>query len=398
MWLFLICVVVSDLKIVLNNDVSTNQGALAVLGAKDVSLHNLDLTHHAQSSQSCGIVILNSASTTISGNIKILSSNQTYQDIAIYNFGSDVFIDNAQIDIQAKENAILTGSQGFTHIMNNSTLNLDASCAFYSNIGTAGGNTLLIDSGSVINARAALLFYNESSSAANAYTGNNDNYIQLAAGVTVNWTNKTTGNNLLLQTMEEYRLSNTTKYSLLTGENLLQDFAWESLDIPEEDETVEKYKSQYLTILEQYNMLITDSSYKGINLLQGQKLQINFNEDRSSKVAVKGVKADSESLGLTTKEWESKEDIEKSISELESAISSLRSFASAFGNYYSIVTTRQDFTENLINVLEEGADKLTLADMNEESANMLALQTSQQLAINSLSLASQASQSVLKLF
>ena len=92
------------------------------------------------------------------------------------------------------------------------------------------------------------------------------------------------------------------------------------------------------------------------------------------------------------------EDIEKSISELESAINSLRSFASAFGNYYSIVTTRQDFTENLINVLEEGADKLTLADMNEESANMLALQTSQQLAINSLSLASQAAQSVLKLF
>ena len=158
------------------------------------------------------------------------------------------------------------------------------------------------------------------------------------------------------------------------------------------------YETQYISTIEQFDMLIADSSYKGINLLQGQNLQINFNEDRSSNVEVKGVKADSESLGLTTKEWNSQEDIEKSISELESAISSLRSFASAFGNYYSIVTTRQDFTENLINVLEEGADKLTLADMNEESANMLALQTSQQLAINSLSLASQAAQSVLKLF
>ena len=158
------------------------------------------------------------------------------------------------------------------------------------------------------------------------------------------------------------------------------------------------YETQFVSILSQYNMLISDSSYKGINLLQGQNLQINFNEDRSAKVEVKGVKADSKSLGLKTKEWNSQEDIEKSISELENAINSLRSFASAFGNYYSIVTTRQDFTENLINVLEEGADKLTLADMNEESANMLALQTSQQLAINSLSLASQAAQSVLKLF
>ena len=80
------------------------------------------------------------------------------------------------------------------------------------------------------------------------------------------------------------------------------------------------------------------------------------------------------------------------------AIDVLRDYASGFGNNYSIVQTRQSFTENLINVLEEGADKLTLADMNEEAANMLALQTRQQLAINSLSLASQASQSVLKLF
>ena len=80
------------------------------------------------------------------------------------------------------------------------------------------------------------------------------------------------------------------------------------------------------------------------------------------------------------------------------AINTLRTMASELGNNYSIVETRESFTENLVNVLEEGADKLTLADMNEESANMLALQTRQQLAINSLSLASQAAQSVLSLF
>jgi flagellin-like hook-associated protein FlgL len=90
--------------------------------------------------------------------------------------------------------------------------------------------------------------------------------------------------------------------------------------------------------------------------------------------------------------------IESSISAAIKAINTLRDDASVFGNNYSIVQTRQDFTENLISVLEEGADNLTLADMNEESANMLALQTRQQLAINSLSLASQASQSVLRLF
>ena len=159
-----------------------------------------------------------------------------------------------------------------------------------------------------------------------------------------------------------------------------------------------KSQQSFCLMLEQYNCLVRDASYKGVNLLSGQKLKINFNEDRSSKIDVLGVKADSESLGLKTKEWKTAEDVEQSISELEEAINTLRGFASEFGNYYSIVTTRQDFTENLINVLEEGADKLTLADMNQESANMLALQTAQQLAVNSLSLASQASQAVLKLF
>ena len=157
-------------------------------------------------------------------------------------------------------------------------------------------------------------------------------------------------------------------------------------------------KDLYTSILIQYDHLISDASYKGINLLEGQYLKINFNEDRRSKIDVPGVKADSESLGIKTIEWKTTENVEQSISELEEAINTLRGYASQYGNYYSIVTTRQDFTENLINVLEEGADKLTLADMNQESANMLALQTAQQLAVNSLSLASRSAQSILKLF
>ena len=156
--------------------------------------------------------------------------------------------------------------------------------------------------------------------------------------------------------------------------------------------------SQYISVLNQYDSLIKDAGYKGVNLLQEQNLQVTFNEGRSSLLQVAGKNLSSQTLGLVTLEWNSKEDIEKSIEELTKAINTIRSYSSELGNNYNIITTRQDFTENLINVLTEGADKLTLADMNEESANMLALQTRQQLAINSLSLASQASQSILKLF
>ena len=156
--------------------------------------------------------------------------------------------------------------------------------------------------------------------------------------------------------------------------------------------------SQYTSILSQYDALIKDAGYKGVNLLQEQNLKVTFNENRSSLLEIMGRDASSQTLGLVTLEWNSKEDVEKSIEELTGAINEIRAMSSEFGNHYNIITTRQDFTENLVNVLTEGADKLTLADMNEESANMLALQTCQQLAINSLSLASQASQSILKLF
>lgn len=160
---------------------------------------------------------------------------------------------------------------------------------------------------------------------------------------------------------------------------------------------------QYNEILDQIDQLAKDSGYKGVNLLQDNDLKVVFNEDRSSYLTINGTFADTSDEGLKisrAEDWTNpdNEAIDASISELENAITSLRNMASEFGNNYSIVENRENFTESLINVLEEGSDKLTLADMNEESANMLALQTRQQLAINSLSLASQAAQSVLSLF
>ncbi len=164
--------------------------------------------------------------------------------------------------------------------------------------------------------------------------------------------------------------------------------------------TREKYAAQFDSIMSQIDKLAKDSGYKGINLLQSNDLKVVFNESRTSDIDIKGEDASSKGLGLSaaTNGWATNADIDAAIEEVDAAISKLRIMSSDFGNYYSIVQNRQDFTSNLVNVLTEGADNLTLADMNEESANMLALQTRQQLAINSLSLASQAAQSVLKLF
>ena len=176
------------------------------------------------------------------------------------------------------------------------------------------------------------------------------------------------------------------------------DIAVSNREVEALDVSTSSYAKQYTTALNAYDQLISDSNYQGINLIKGDSLKVTFNENGNHAYEIKGTDISSAALGLDAAQWETLSDIKASIEQLKSAVSTLRKVDSELGNNYSIIQTRQDFTESLINILTEGADKLTLADMNEESANMLALQTRQQLAINSLSLASQAAQAVMKLF
>ncbi len=195
---------------------------------------------------------------------------------------------------------------------------------------------------------------------------------------------------------DELNVENTSAWTL--PETAEVDF---DTDISEDEaaqQTLTDAGKNYKEIIDQYDALIKDASYKGSNLLQNDKLSVKFNETNTADLSVQGKDMSSQALGFKTFDWQSQADIADSLAEIANALKGIRSYSAELGNNYSIITTRQDFTESLVNVLTEGADKLTLADMNEESANMLALQTRQQLAINSLSLASQASQSILKLF
>ena len=97
-------------------------------------------------------------------------------------------------------------------------------------------------------------------------------------------------------------------------------------------------------------------------------------------------------------EFDSDDLIDARLVVLGDALANLRAQGSSFGSNLSIVQNRQDFTKAMINTLETGADNLVLADSNEEGANMLALQTRQQLSTTALSLSAQADQAVLRLF
>ncbi len=157
-------------------------------------------------------------------------------------------------------------------------------------------------------------------------------------------------------------------------------------------------ENQFNTIRTQLNQIVQDTGYRGTNLLNGDTLGVKFNEDNSSNISVAGVTYNASGLGLSAAAFQSSSTIDAALSETNLATNSLRVQAQSFGTALTVTQIREDFTNNIINTLKEGSDKLTLADKNEEGANLLALQTAQSLGITALSLASQASQEVLRLF
>ncbi len=167
----------------------------------------------------------------------------------------------------------------------------------------------------------------------------------------------------------------------------------------------ETLAGQYETMVDQIDLLVDDSGYKGTNLLGGttQSIVVSFDESGDSTLSVQGVDGkgglDETAAATTTgSKWATETDITTDIEKLDTARDALRTSAKTLSNQLSTITTRQEFTSKMINTLEDGAANLVNADLNEEGANMLMLQTRQSLGTTSLSLASQAAQSVMRLF
>jgi flagellin len=164
--------------------------------------------------------------------------------------------------------------------------------------------------------------------------------------------------------------------------------------------------SQYTALLTQIGQLAGDSGFNGINLLAGDDLTVTLNETASSTTTVNGIDyTDATASGSgqlaianAANNWADSAAIDAASADLTTALTTLRSESQTLGSSLSVVQIRQDFTKATISTLQNGSDALTLADSNQEGANLLALQTRQQLSTTALSLASQADQNVLRLF
>ena len=161
---------------------------------------------------------------------------------------------------------------------------------------------------------------------------------------------------------------------------------------------------QFNLLRDQLDKTAADSSFNGVNLLQGDALKLFFNELSTSSITVQSTNTagiNNTVLGVTAgtaAEFQTNTQLDTRLQSLHNALTQVASQASAFGSNLSIVQNRQNFTTQMINTLQTGADGLTLADTNLEGANMLALQTRQQLSITALSIASQQQSAVMRLF
>jgi flagellin len=160
------------------------------------------------------------------------------------------------------------------------------------------------------------------------------------------------------------------------------------------------YATQFNELLSQVTKLAQDATYNGKNLLNGDSIDVIFNEKSvgANKLTVNGTDFTATGLGLNNiaATGSTATDFTNAQTKLQDALSTIRSQSSKFGSNLSVVQTRQDFTKDLVNTLRTGADNLVLADQNEEGANLLALNTRAQLATSALSFASQADQQVLQ--
>jgi flagellin len=160
--------------------------------------------------------------------------------------------------------------------------------------------------------------------------------------------------------------------------------------------------SRYNEVVRQITELSEDSGYDGVNLLNSGSLVIQFGEKAGdATLALTGFsgQATAADLSIATQGagFTDAAVLTAVVTALENAEVVLRNKSRELSANLGVLSTREEFTKNMVNTLITGADKLTQADMNEEAANLLALNTQQQLGVNALSLASQSAQSVLRL-
>lgn len=152
-------------------------------------------------------------------------------------------------------------------------------------------------------------------------------------------------------------------------------------------------------------MTANDANYKGTNLLSDSTndLEVTLSDVSTSKFTVSATDVSTGDYAVADgSDWDDASsgatNIQTSLDAVNDAITAFTSLSKTLASGSTFIQSRIDFTQNLSDVFKTGAENLVNADMNEESASMLTLQTRNSLATSALSISNQAAQAVLRLF
>ena len=176
-----------------------------------------------------------------------------------------------------------------------------------------------------------------------------------------------------------------------------------------QQETRRAAAAGFREVLAQVRNTALDAGYNGTNLLQGDFLRVGFNEENTTSITTQGRRLDASALGFSldnvaaetgdaVRGFQSDREISNALTKIRAAKASIAGTQAGFATNANILNNRQDFNKSAISNFNDGADLLTLADINEEGAALTSLQTRQQLSITALSLANQSDQAILRLF
>ncbi len=157
-------------------------------------------------------------------------------------------------------------------------------------------------------------------------------------------------------------------------------------------------EEDYSDVLQAIDDITKDSNFRGINLLAGDDLTTFFNEDLSSSLLTEGINFTALGLDLQEASFRNAADAQVSLDVAAQARDTVRQYASTLANNLSVIENRLDFTRENINISKAGADDLTQADLNEEGAILLALQTRQTLGVTALSIGVQQGAGIIDIF
>ncbi|HPF47902.1 MAG TPA: hypothetical protein PK690_13615 [Emcibacteraceae bacterium] len=191
-------------------------------------------------------------------------------------------------------------------------------------------------------------------------------------------------NNYYTGKMADFAIYNTA----LTQDDIRARYEATQLDKAKE------YQDQITEILSQVDGVATDSSFRGINLLDNDNITTYFNRDGSSSLTIQGEDFSFSGLGIESPDFKLLDDVDSLISDFENASDKFKAFENSLSVKLNIIQDRRDYTEKTINTLKAGSTDLIAADQDEEGAHMLALATRRSIQLETFSLSAKGASGI----